>query len=132
MKFRLQEPAGCGQSALIELNFGRGLAMPYLGEPPPDARERSLGNKPLAFHAGAGEQGLDFPQLLAQSRLRLAARSADHIRYCSVMAAPRRLLSLMNSPMNSCSPVWKISSMRLFSMRARTARAWRWAGPWRP
>src|SRR5262245_2309936 len=55
-----------------------------------------------------------------------------YIRYCSVMAAPRRLLSSMNSPMNSCIPCWKISSMRLFSSRARTARAWRWAGPWRP
>ena len=55
-----------------------------------------------------------------------------YIRYCSVMAAPRRLLLSMNSVMNSCIPCWKISSMRLFSSWARTARAWRWAGPWRP
>ena len=55
-----------------------------------------------------------------------------YIRYCSVTAAPSRLLSLTNSSMNSCSPPWKISSMRLFSSRARMARACRWAGPWRP
>src|SRR5262249_51851058 len=44
-----------------------------------------------------------------------------YIRYCSVMAPPSRLLLSMNSPMNSCMPCWKISSMRLFSSRARTA-----------
>src|SRR5262245_2699542 len=63
---------------------------------------------------------------------RAPACIAAYIRYCSVMAAPRRLLLSMNSLMNSCIPCWKISSMRLFSSRARTARAWRWAGPWRP
>ncbi len=31
--------------------------------------------------------------------------NSAYIRYCSVMAAPRRLLSSMNSLMNSCSPV---------------------------
>src|SRR5260370_29388391 len=55
-----------------------------------------------------------------------------YIRYCSAMAAPRRLLLSMSSLMNSCIPCWKISSIRLFSSWARTARAWRWAGPWRP
>ena len=53
-------------------------------------------------------------------------------RYCSVISAPRRLLSAMNAPMNSCRPVLKISSMRLFSSRVRIWRAWRCAGPWRP
>ena len=55
-----------------------------------------------------------------------------HSRYCCATAVPRRLLSSTNSSMNSCRPLWKISSMRLFSSRARTARAWRCAGPWRP
>ena len=55
-----------------------------------------------------------------------------HMRYCSLTAAPSWLLSAMNSPMNSCRPRWKISSMRLFCSRVRTARAWRCAGPWRP
>src|SRR3954447_12699787 len=40
-----------------------------------------------------------------------------YIRYCLVIAAPSRLLLSMNSPMNSCMPCWKISSMRLFSRR---------------
>src|SRR6476660_3910637 len=57
---------------------------------------------------------------------------ARYIRYCSLIAPPRRLLSSMNWLMNSCIPCWKISSMRLLSSRARTARAWRWAGPWLP
>jgi hypothetical protein len=67
-----------------------------------------------------------------QSRVARPAPRALYIRYCSLIAAPRRLLSSMNWLMNSCIPCWKISSMRLFSSRARTARAWRWAGPWRP
>ena len=69
-------------------------------------------------------------------RSTLIVRDADgaiaHIRYCSLIAAPSSLLSLMNSSMNSCSPSLKISSIRLFSRRARMERALRWAAPWRP
>ncbi len=57
---------------------------------------------------------------------------AAYIKYCELTAAPSALLSETNSLMNSCRPVWKISSIRLFWSRVRMVRAWRWAGPWRP
>ena len=45
------------------------------------------------------------------------------------MAAPRRWLAAMKSSMNSCSPRWKISSIRLFSIWVRVARAYGRQGP---
>ena len=57
---------------------------------------------------------------------------AAYNKYWELTAAPSALLSETNSLMNSCSPDWKISSIRLFCRRVRTARAWRWASPCRP
>ena len=54
-----------------------------------------------------------------------------HARYCWRMVAPMRLLA-MNDPMNSCRPVWKMSSTRRFWNWVRMVRAWRCAGPCRP
>ena len=68
-------------------------------------------------------------QCRLQPRSSAQALTAD---IAAVMAAPSRLLSAMNSLMNSCSPLWKISSMRLFCSRVRMARACRCAGPCRP
>ena len=59
-------------------------------------------------------------------------RRTAYIKYCELTAAPSAVLSDTNSVMNSCRPVWKISSIRLFWSRVRMVRAWRWAGPWRP
>src|SRR5882757_3876370 len=41
-------------------------------------------------------------------------RPLAHTRNCSVILAPKRLFSVMNSLMNSCNPRWKMPSMRLF------------------
>src|SRR5262249_35528406 len=59
-------------------------------------------------------------------------RFGSYIKYCCAMVAPSRLLSATKPPMNSCRPLWKISSIRLFCSLARMPRAWRCAGPWRP
>src|SRR5205823_5353998 len=45
-------------------------------------------------------------------------RFGDYIKYCWAMVAPSRLLSATNPLMNSCRPLWKISSIRLFPSRA--------------
>src|SRR6202142_1295836 len=86
------------------------------------AISRRVGNTNSHELAGAKITG----DVLAQASM------PAHSRNCSVMAAPIWLFSVMNSPMYSCSPGWKMPSIRLFCSRARMPRAWRWAGACRP